>query len=126
MYNASADAAHELHDVLCDKAVAVGHSLGGGAECVGADLEVMRNCAGQSPCNGGYSASYQGLAALSGGFKWDDIDLDPYETARRLTVPALFVSGTEDCMVKPLLENYPMYTNMTQSSCRIFANVTGA
>jgi len=29
-------------------------------------------------------------------------------------------------MVKPLEENYPFYTNMTQSRCRIFANVTGA
>lgn len=127
MYNASADASHEFHGLLCDKAVAVGHSLGGGAEFVGADAEVMRNCGGQTPCNGGYTASYQGLAALSGGFKWDEDGApNPYATAPRLKIPALFLSGTEDCMVKPLVENYPMYTNMTHSPCRIFANVTGA
>lgn len=127
MYNASADPSHDFYELLCDKAVAVGHSLGGGGEFVGADTEVMKNCGGQVPCNGGYTGGYQGLAALSGGFKWDEEGTpDPYLTARRLSIPALFVSGTEDCMVKPLVENYPMYTNMTNSPCRIFANVTGA
>merc|ERR1712194_319447 len=95
-----------------------------------------KKCAGQSPCLGGYSADYQGLATLSGGFKWNGTDPfapapapgtpDPYASAPRLAIPALFVSGTEDCMVKPLAENYPFYTEMTQSPCRIFANVTGA
>merc|ERR1711920_225549 len=51
---------------------------------------------------------------------------NPYDTAPRLKIPALFVSGTKDCMVKALVEDYPMYANMTQSRCRIFANVTGA
>lgn len=127
MYNASADAAHELHGLLCDRAVAVGHSLGGGAEFVGSDPVVMGSCGGQLPCNGGYTANYQGLAALSGGFKWDEEGTpDPYETAPRLSIPALFVSGTEDCMVAPLEENYPMFTKMARSPCRIFANVSGA
>jgi len=136
MYNASANTSHEFHGLLCDKAVGLGHSLGGGAEFVAADVEVMKNCAGQTPCLGGYSANYQGLATLSGGFKWNGTDPfapapapgtpDPYASAPRLAIPALFVSGTEDCMVKPLAENYPFYTEMTQSPCRIFANVTGA
>lgn len=136
MYNASANTSHEFHGLLCDKAVGLGHSLGGGAEFVAADVEVMKNCAGQTPCLGGYSANYQGLATLSGGFKWNGTDPfapapapgtpDPYASAPRLAIPALFVSGTEDCMVKPLAENYPFYTKMTQSPCRIFANVTGA
>lgn len=136
MYNASGNSSHEFHGLLCDKAVGVGHSLGGGAEFVAADVEVMKTRAGQTPCVGGYSANYQGLATLSGGFKWNGTDPfapapapgtpNPYESAPRLKIPALFVSGTQDCMVKPLNENYPFYTNMTQSPCRIFANVTGA
>lgn len=127
MYNASADASHVLHNLLCDKAVAVGHSLGGGAEFVAADIKVMKTCGDQKPCNGGYTADFQGLAALSGGFKWSEKGIvDPYETAQRLTIPALFVSGTRDCMVKPMQENYPFYKDMTHSTCRIFTNVTGA
>lgn len=127
MFNASDDSSHEFHGLLCDRAVGVGHSLGGGAEFVAADEEVMRTCGGSTPCNGGYTANFQGLATLSGGFKWDMEGVpDPYETARRLSIPALFVSGTRDCMVKPLEENYPFFRNMTHSSCRIFANVTGA
>lgn len=126
MYNASANSSDEFHGWLCENSVALGHSLGGGGEFVAADIEVMRNCAGATPCNGGYTAGYQGLAALSGGFKWNQAPADPYVTARRLAIPALFVSGTADCMVKPLVENYPMYGNMSRSPCRIFANVTGA
>merc|ERR1711907_770311 len=80
--------------------------------------------------------SYNGMAALSGGFKWNGTDPFapapapgtpyPYDSAPRLTIPALFVSGAADCMVKPLEENYPFYKDMSRSSCRIFANVTGA
>jgi len=141
MYNASANASSAFHGVLCNKAVAVGHSLGGGCEFVAADRAVMKDCgnsepnATQIPCAGdGYTANFAGLAALSGGFIFSSDPFaphpqgtpDPYVSASRLTIPALLVSGTSDCMVTAMGEDYPAYAAMTKSTCRVFANVTGA
>merc|ERR1712048_1407511 len=102
---------------------------------VSADIEVMKNCNGHTPCNnGGYSADIDGLAAMSGGFIFSGDPFaqvpadtpDPYKSASRLTIPALFLAGSNDCMVKPMTEVYWAYGNMTKSSCRTFANVNGA
>merc|ERR1719161_1788005 len=96
---ASADPASEFHGLVCEKAIGVGHSLGGGTQFVSADIEVMKNCNGHTPCNnGGYSADIDGLAALSGGFIFSGDPFvpvpedtpDPYKSAARLTIPALF------------------------------------
>lgn len=141
MYNASANTSSPFHGLLCDKAVAVGHSLGGGCEFVAADHAVMKDCgnsepnATQIPCaGGGYTADFAGLAALSGGFVFDSDPFaphpkgtpDPYLSAGRLSIPALLVSGTSDCVVTAMGEDYPAYAAMTRSTCRVFVNVTGA
>lgn len=144
LYNASADASSPFAGLLCDKAVAAGHSLGGGSQFASADRSVMRDCgnslpnaSGQPCAAGGYTADFAGLAALSGGFivngstdpfapKDNGSIPEPYDSAPRLTIPAMFVSGTADCLVKAMTEDYPAYASMARSPCRIFANVTGA
>lgn len=135
MLQQTANHTSPFYGLLCDNIIGVGHSLGGGAQFVAADREVMKDCGKTYPCNnGGYTANFQGLIALSGGFNMtSDPDHpsppntpNPYDSVARLTIPALFVSGTEDCMVKAMTEDFPAYANMTRSKCRVFSNVTGA
>lgn len=120
--------------MLSGKAVAVGHSLGGGAQFVSADKSVVGNCNGHSPCNGGFSGDIDGIVGMAAGFIFSNDPVvpvpadtpDPFASAARLSIPVLFLSGTHDCMVKSENENYPAYRNMTKSPCRVFANVAGA
>lgn len=120
--------------LLSGKAIGVGHSLGGGTQFVSADIDVVKNCNGHTPCNGGYSGQIDGLVGMAAGFIFDNDPVvpvpadtpDPFASAERLTIPVLFLSGTNDCMVKSANENYPAYQSMTKSPCRVFANVDGA
>jgi pimeloyl-ACP methyl ester carboxylesterase len=120
--------------MLSGKAIAVGHSLGGGAQFVSADKDIVGNCNGHSPCNGGYTGDIDGIVGMAAGFIFSNDPVvpvpadtpDPFASAAKLDIPVLFLSGTHDCMVKSEDENYPAYTSMTESSCRVFANVDGA
>jgi len=120
--------------MLSGKAIGVGHSLGGGTQFVAADIDVVKNCNGHLPCNGGYSAEIDGLVGMAAGFVFDNDPVvpvpadtpDPFVSAAKLKIPVLFLSGTHDCMVKSENENYPAYQSMAASPCRIFANVDGA
>jgi len=120
--------------LLSGKSIGVGHSLGGGTQFVSADADVVKNCNGHSPCNGGYSGDIDGLVGMAAGFIFDNDPVvpvpagtpDPFVSSAKLKIPVLFLSGTNDCMVKSENENYPAYQNMTKSPCRIFANVDGA
>jgi len=124
----------EYKGMLSGKAIGVGHSLGGGTQFVSADIDVMKNCNGHLPCNGGYSAEIDGLVGMAAGFIFDNDPVvpvpadtpDPFKSAAKLEIPVLFLSGTNDCMVKSENENYPANQSMTGSPCRIFANVDGA
>jgi len=120
--------------LLSGKAIAVGHSLGGGAQFVSADKDVVGNCNGHSPCNGGYTGDIDGIVGMAAGFVFSNDPVvpvpadtpDPFTSAAKLSIPVLFLSGTHDCMVKSDKENYPAYQSMTKSPCRVFANVDGA
>jgi len=120
--------------MLSGKAIGVGHSLGGGTQFVSADIDVVKNCNGHLPCNGGYSAEIDGLVGMAAGFIFNNDPVvpvpadtpDPFVSAAKLKIPVLFLSGTNDCMVKSENENYPAYQSMSKSPCRIFANVDGA
>merc|ERR1712070_197231 len=124
----------DYKSMLSGKAIAVGHSLGGGAQFVSADKGVVGNCNGHSPCNGGYTGDIDGIVGMAAGFIFSGDPVvpvpadtpDPFASAARLSIPVLFLSGTHDCMVKSEKENYPAYRNMTKSPCRVFANVDGA
>lgn len=124
----------EYKGMLSGKAIGVGHSLGGGTQFVSADYDVVKNCNGHSPCNGGYSGEIDGLVGMAAGFIFNNDPVvpvpegtpDPFVSAAKLKIPVLFLSGTNDCMVKSENENYPAYQSMTDSPCRIFANVEGA
>jgi dienelactone hydrolase len=120
--------------LLSGKAIGVGHSLGGGTQFVSADVDVVKNCNGHTPCNGGYSGQIDGLVGMAAGFIFDNDPVvpvpadtpDPFVSAKKLEIPVLFLSGTNDCMVKSEAENYPAYQSMVKSPCRVFANVQGA
>jgi hypothetical protein len=134
MRSKSQDSSDDFAGLLGQGAIGVGHSLGGGTQFVAADIEVMRNCNNHSPCNGGYSADIDGLVGMAAGFDFSGDPVvpvpadtpDPFVSAPRLEIPALFLSGKNDCMVKSLHEPYPAYVSMTKSPCRIFTNITGA
>lgn len=124
----------DYKSMLSGKAIAVGHSLGGGAQFVSADKDVVGNCNGHTPCNGGYTGDIDGIVGMAAGFIFSNDPVvpvpadtpDPFASAAKLNIPVLFLSGTHDCMVKSEAENYPAYTSMTKSPCRVFANVDGA
>merc|ERR550514_168587 len=98
----------QYKDMLSGKSIGVGHSLGGGTQFVSADIDVVKNCNGHLPCNGGYSAEIDGLVGMAAGFIFDNDPVvpvpadtpDPFVSAAKLKIPVLFLSGTNDCMVK--------------------------
>ncbi|CAG1009466.1 hypothetical protein MYXO_03871 [Myxococcaceae bacterium] len=100
----SSNPASFLHQKLSGKAAVMGHSMGGGASFIAADV----------------NATVDGIAVLAPA----ETNPSAIGAAAGITVPTLVFSGTKDCVASASQHQLPMY-DASASTCKTYVSVAG-
>jgi dienelactone hydrolase len=93
-----------LHQKLSGKAAVMGHSMGGGASFIAADV----------------NPTVDGIAVLAPA----ETNPSAIGAAAGITVPTLVFSGTKDCVASASQHQLPMY-DASASTCKTYVSVAG-
>ncbi len=107
-----ADVGSRLYQGVATATALMGHSMGGGASFLAADSLCQQNSpllkalVGLAPAE----SSSNGVSSIN--------------SARRVTVPSLILSGSRDGVTPPNVHHIPMYDSLA-STCKTFVSITG-
>jgi hypothetical protein len=93
-----------FYEHVSSKSAIMGHSMGGGSSFLACQNNTVPTCMVT------FAAATTNPSSIT--------------AAKQVTIPALVVSGSADCVVAPSTDQIPMYDSLA-SDCKVFLSITG-
>jgi dienelactone hydrolase len=93
-----------FYNHISSKSAVMGHSMGGGSSFLGCQNNTLPTCMVT------FAAATTNPSSIT--------------AAKQVTIPALVISGSADCVAAPSTDQIPMYDSLA-SNCKVFLSITG-